>query len=722
MKGLTLVSILVASVLADAAAAQPPHVPSTPVRPVVDDYFGTKVIDSYRWMEDRRSPEFLAWAKEQNDYARAVLGAIPHREVLLKRIKALDSGGTLIRNVQTAAQFVIYEKRRPEDDVYKLYLRSGSHGAERLLLDPNEKSQAGKHFSIDYSKLAPDGRHVAVGVSEGGSEESVMRVIDTANGHTLPESIDRVEYGNPAWQSDSLAFFYNRFAKVAAGAPETAKYLNSRAYLHRIGESPSHDRLVLGVGLSAGVNLTPVDTPLLATAADSTQVLAVISHGAANELSLFRPRQGHVDGSRTAWRKLADVEDAVTNVALHGDEIYLLSHKNAPRYQILRLNAADPDLTRAEVVVAQSDAVIEDMGVAQDALYFRVLDAGVQRLRRWDFIRKKLSAGDQLPAGGIAEFATSPDTTGVLFPVQTWIAPQRWYHFDPVAAAVSDMALSTPWSVDTSPYEVSEVQAKAADGTLVPLSLVYRRGLVKDGTHPTWLTGYGAYGISLTPRFVPGWLAFLERGGVVAIAHVRGGGEFGEAWHNAGKQATKPNTHRDLIACAEFLIRERFTAPSRLAIEGGSAGGITVGMALTERPDLFRVVLSDVGDSNALRAEYETDGDANALEYGSAKNEAGFKALLAVDAVQHVKDGTIYPATLLTTGINDPRVAPWQPGKMAARLQAASAGARPILLRVDYDAGHGFGSTRTQRDELLADQLAFMYWQMGDPEFQPGAQ
>jgi prolyl oligopeptidase len=722
MKGLILVSILVAAVLAGAAAAQPPHVPSTPVRPVVDDYFGTKVIDSYRWMEDRRSPEFLAWAKEQNDYARAVLGAIPHREVLLKRIEALDSGGTLIRNVQTAAQFVIYEKRRPEDNVYKLYLRSGIHGAERLLLDPNEKSQAGKHFSIDYSKLAPDGRHVAVGVSEGGSEESVMRVIDTANGYTLPERIDRVEYGNPAWQSDSLAFFYNRFAKVAAGAPETVKYLNSRAYLHRIGESPSLDRLVLGVGLSAGVNLTPVDTPLLATAADSTRVLAVISHGAANELTVFLSRQGHVDGSRTAWRKLADVEDAVTNVALHGDEIYLLSHKNAPRYQILRLNAADPDLTRAEVVVAQSDAVIEDMGVAQDALYFRVLDAGVQRLRRWDFIRKKLSAGDQLPAGGIAEFATSPDTTGVLFPVQTWIAPQRWYHFDPVAAAVSDMALSTPWSVDTSPYEVSEVQAKAADGTLVPLSLVYRRGLVKDGTHPTWLTGYGAYGISLTPRFVPGWLAFLERGGVVAVAHVRGGGEFGEAWHNAGKQATKPNTHRDLIACAEFLIRERFTAPSRLAIEGGSAGGITVGMALTERPDLFRVVLSDVGDSNALRAEYETDGDANALEYGSAKNEAGFKALLAVDAVQHVKDGTIYPATLLTTGINDPRVAPWQPGKMAARLQAANAGGRPILLRVDYDAGHGFGSTRTQRDELLADQLAFMYWQMGDPEFQPRAQ
>jgi prolyl oligopeptidase len=297
--------------------------------------------------------------------------------------------------------------------------------------------------------------------------------------------------------------------------------------------------------------------------------------------------------------------------------------------------------------------------------------------------------------------------------------PSRWYSFDPATAVARDTALVPPWTLDTSAYEVNEVKIKARDGTAIPLSIIHRRGLVKDGRHPTWLTGYGAYGISRTPHFTPGWLALLERGGVVAVAHVRGGGEFGEDWHNAGKQATKPNTYRDLIDCAEYLITERYTAASELAIQGGSAGGITVGMAMTERPELFRVVLSDVGDSNALRAEYETDGDANALEYGSAKNPDGFRALLAVDAVQHVKEGVAYPAVLLTTGINDPRVAPWMPGKMAARLQAANRGGRPVLLRVDYDAGHGFGSTRTQRDELLADQLAFMLWQTGDPDFQP---
>jgi len=290
-----------------------------------------------------------------------------------------------------------------------------------------------------------------------------------------------------------------------------------------------------------------------------------------------------------------------------------------------------------------------------------------------------------------------------------------------VAGAASDTGLIPASTVDTAAYQATEVLVKAADGTMIPLSIVSRKGLELDGTHPTYLTGYGAYGISLTPSFLSGQLALLERGGVIAVAHVRGGGEFGEDWHVAGKQATKPNTYRDLIACAEYLVRNKYTSPARLAIRGASAGGITVGMAMTERPDLFRVVLSDVGDSNALRAEYETDGDANSLEYGSAKTKPGFEALLAVDAVSHVKDGVAYPAVLLTTGINDPRVAPWQPGKMAARLQAANPGGRPVLLRVDYDAGHGIGSTRTQRDELQADQIAFMLWQMGDPEFQPAA-
>jgi len=702
-------------------AATAPTPPVAPVRPVTDNYFGTRVIDPYRWMEDRHDPEFLAWARGQNEYARATLAAIPNRGKLLQRIEALDGATTLVSGMQLAPGILVYEKRRPGDDIYKLYVRNVVSNAETLLLDPNITAARGKHQSIDYFALSPNGKYVAVGVSEGGSEESVMRIIDTASGNALPERIDRVEYGSPAWRGDSKSFFYNRFAKLTPGAPETAKYLNSGLWLHSVGSAPEQDVAILGVGLNPRVSLSPVDAPFMFTAPGSSQALAVISHGAIPESSVYLAPLNAVHDSQTGWIKIADVPDAVANVALHGDDIYLLSHKDASRYKILRIKASDPLLARAQTVVAPSNVVIQEFGVAQDALYFRVLDAGVQKIRRLDFKDDKVSELPKAPGGGIGAFATSPEVTGVLYPLQTWIAPQRWLEFDPAVGAATDTGLVPGSSLDTSGYQASEVAARAADGTMIPLSIVSRKGIPLDGSHPALLTGYGAYGISLTPSFLSGQLALLERGGVVAIAHVRGGGEFGEDWHLAGKQATKPNTYRDLIACAEYLVSKGYTTSARLAIRGGSAGGITVGMALTERPDLFRVVLSDVGDSNALRAEYETDGDANSLEYGSTKTEAGFKALYAVDALHHVKDGTAYPATLLTTGINDPRVAPWQPGKMAARLQAANTGGRPVLLRVDYDAGHGIGSTRTQRDELQADQIAFMLWQMGDPEFQPRA-
>jgi prolyl oligopeptidase len=718
----TLWSFLLCGLLVTTAATGAPSVPPVaPVRAVTDDYFGTKVVDPYRWMEDRHDPEFLAWARAENDYTRATLAAIPNRAKLLQRIVSLDSATTLVTGMQLAPGILVYEKRRPGDDVYKLYIRSVVSNAETLLLDPNTSAAKGKHQSIDYFAVSPDGKYVATGVSEGGSEESVMRIIETASGNTLPERIDRVEYGAPAWSRDSKSFFYNRFAKMVPGAAETTKYLNSGLWLHQVGSQPEQDRAILTVGLNPRVSMSPVDSPFLTTAAGSAQALAVISHGAAPELTVYLAPQSQVKDGQAPWIKIADVSDAVANVALHGDDIYLLSHKDASRSKILRIKASDPDLAHAQTVVPASTVVIEDFGVAQDALYFRVLDGGVQRMRRLDFNGDKVTDLAKAPTGGIGGFATSPQVAGMLYPVQTWISPQRWYKFDPVTAVASDTGLIPASSLETSAYQASEVQAKAADGTLIPLSIVSRRGIALDGTHPTLLTGYGAYGISLTPSFISGQLALLERGGVVAIAHVRGGGEFGEDWHNAGKQATKTNTYRDLIACAEYLIGKGYTSSSHLAIRGGSAGGITVGMAMTERPDLFRVVLSDVGDSNALRAEYETDGDANSLEYGSTKTAAGFKALLAVDAFHHVKDGTAYPATLLTTGINDPRVAPWQPGKMAARLQAANSSGRPVLLRVDYDAGHGIGSTRTQRDELQADQFSFMLWQMGDPDFQPAA-
>jgi prolyl oligopeptidase len=317
----------------------------------------------------------------------------------------------------------------------------------------------------------------------------------------------------------------------------------------------------------------------------------------------------------------------------------------------------------------------------------------------------------------MAVAVADPRAPGLLFDVEGWVAAPRFFRTRGGAATPVALAPSPP--DEFGEFEAEELTATAADGTAIPLSIVHRKGLKPDGSHLAYLTGYGAYGIALKPTPVSRWLPLLEDGGVYAVAHVRGGGEFGEDWHRAGFQATKPNTYRDLIACAQALVARGWTRPERLAIEGASAGGITAGMALTERPDLWRVAFIDVGDANPLRSEYGTDGAANAAEYGSAADEAGFRALLAVDATQHVRKGVAYPAVMLSAGMNDPRVAPWQPGKMAAKLQAATASGRPVLFRVDFDAGHGVGSTRAQRDSLTADQLAFFYWQAGVPGYQP---
>jgi prolyl oligopeptidase len=298
-----------------------------------------------------------------------------------------------------------------------------------------------------------------------------------------------------------------------------------------------------------------------------------------------------------------------------------------------------------------------------------------------------------------------------------WTESALWYSYNPSDGTLTDTGIKKKSSADFSGIQAVEVNATANDGTLIPLSIIYPKKFKLDGSHPTICEAYGAYGVSMNPGFNPTLLAWFDRGGIYAVAHVRGGGEFGEDWHNAGKLLTKSNTWNDLIACSKYLIAKGYTKPSRLAIEGGSAGGITVGRALTTRPDLFGAVLDDVGASDALRQQYSPNGPANIPEFGDVNTRVGFKALYAMDAYQHVKPGIKYPAVLLTTGINDPRVAPWEPAKMAARLQTCSISGKPVLLRVDYDAGHGIGSDRSQSEQLLADQWSFLLWQLGDPNF-----
>jgi prolyl oligopeptidase len=372
-----------------------------------------------------------------------------------------------------------------------------------------------------------------------------------------------------------------------------------------------------------------------------------------------------------------------------------------------------PDLPKAEVVFPASEAVVTRLYAQRDALYVGTLDGGNYRIWRVDYTTNRAEPL-KLPYEGAATLAaTESNVDGIYFNLVSWTKSRAHFKYDPQSATARPTNLIPPSPVDMSGMEFVNAKARSYDGTMVPLVIIYKRGLRLDGTNPTLMRGYGAYGIEyVSPVFNPVDLPWLERGGVIVWTGVRGGGEYGEEWHLAGKQKTKPNTWKDFIACAEYLIAERYTSPAHLGIQGASAGGILISNAIAERPDLFGAAIINVGMTNVLRSETTANGLPNVPEFGSSKTEEGFKALLAMDGYLKVKDGVKYPAVLLTTGINDPRVDPWNPAKMAARLHAATASGRPVLLRIDYDAGHGRSSTRDQQNLLAADQFAFLFQQL----------
>ena len=545
--------------------------------------------------------------------------------------------------------------------------------------------------------------------------------MDAATGRLLPDSISRAQFGAIAWAPDGRSFYYNRL-NAAGDTNPTLRYRNSAAYRHVVGSPVERDELVLGPSSSTTAAVAPDDWPLVVPVEGSPYVFAWVGHGVKNEVTIYAVRSGEFRGAATVWRKLVDVDDAVTAAEYHGSDVYLLTHKDAPRFKVLRIRADAPDLTKAEVVVPEGKSVLTKLAAANDALYVQELEAGLGRLRRVPFDGKG-STRITLPRNGaIAALAVDRRRPGVVFPIESWTRSRLWYRYDPADARVRDTGLLTPAAVDVSAYQSAEIQVPSHDGTMVPLSIVHRKGIALDGSHPTLLIGYGAYGITLDPFFSPmltlGW---LERGGVLAVAHVRGGGEYGEEWHLAGKEATKPNTWKDFIACAEYLVKQGYTSPAHLAGSGTSAGGILIGRAMTERPDLFRAAVPRVGVMNALRVEHEPGGPANIPEFGTTTTEAGFRALREMDAVEHVRPGVRYPATLLTAGLHDSRVEAWQPAKMAAVLQERSAGGYPVLLRVGFDAGHGMGLTKRQRVEEMADTYAFLLWQLqgAGPPAQP---
>jgi prolyl oligopeptidase len=705
--------------LGNALAGAAPA-PVAEERPVVDDYFGTAVTDPYRWMETA-GPELQDYMKAENAVTQEALAPYAAQTAsILARLTELSRAIPSVRPPRLIGENYFYLEIPSTGNDLILMTRPVAGGQGRVLLDPRVFAQSGKHAAIDYFLPSWDGKYVIVGVSLGGSESSTLHVLKSKTGKRLSESISRAQEAEPTWDEDSRGFHYSRLKELAEGARAAEKYEDMRVYHHALGDEPVKDIAVWGPDVNAEPALPKLGQVSVEHLRGTKVLLASQTTGVVETPALWR-RESH------GWKQIIGHEDGVLSIAAHGSTLYVISKTGAANGVLRRFNAAKDTFADAKVVLPASDLVLTSRGdaglvAAKDALYVHGTRDGLAVVKRVGYGALTPATELALPAvGSLLGMSADAHKAGITFGLHGWIVSPRIYRYDPTARSFEDTHLQLANPADFSQFSAREVVVESTDGAMVPLSIVARKDVTLDGSNPTLLDAYGAYGIPNSPRFTTTALPWLERGGILAIAHTRGGGERGEAWHLAGMKQTKQHTIDDFIACAQYLIKEGYTSSTHLGIEGTSAGGIAVGGFLTQRPVLASAVLYRVGITDILRSEQRSTGTSNAAEYGSVKIEPEFRAMYAISPYAHVVDSTSYPAVMLETGANDPRVTSWMLTKMTARLQKANAPPNPILLRVDFDAGHGLGSDRIQALKLKADEYTFLGWRLGMKGFDPGA-
>lgn len=684
--------------------------PMAAVREVRDTYFGREIIDPYRWMESD-SEEYSTWMKSQADFTRRTIDDLHTRESWLDRLMALDNASARVRGVWQRGTLLFSMETEPGQDAYCLYVRDNPSAEKRRLIDPREFIEPGKTAAIDYWVPSPNGSHVAFGLSKSGSEMAVLSVMDTKTGKLLTDSIDRARYASISWM-DEKSFFYKRDRKLPPDAPATERFTKARVMRHVLGNDPEKDVAVFGADVNEKIEIGEEAFPRVYVEANCPYAIASLVHGVQPDLSVYIAPKNSVKDAKTPWKKIISPSDKVADLDIHGKFLYALTNQQAAKGKVIRIDLDKRDLTKAETVVPETSAIVTRIGASKDALYVRKLDAGMGKLFRVPFQTHAPEPVDLGIDGTVSAFSTNAENTEAMVRIESWTASPILFSVIPAKKKIEKTNIIPPSPITFENVVTSEVMAKSADGTMVPLSILHRRDVPKNGKSPTYLNGYAAYGNVYGPFFDPMSLAWLEKGYIMAYCHARGGGEFGEDWHHGGKLATKQNTILDFIACAEYLVREKYTSPPQLAGQGTSAGGILIGGAIVRRPDLFGAAIIRVGMVNALRFEQIPIGPFNTGEFGSVKTKDGFDMLWNIDAYHAVTKGTAYPAVLLTTGITDPRVSPWQMAKMTARLQAATSSKKPILLRVDFASGHGVGTTKTQYAEETADTYAFLEGQL----------
>ena len=682
--------------------------PTIAPSPVTEDYFGTKVTDRFRGLEALDAPT-LDWMRAQGKVTRSILDTIAPRAAYLAKMSALTGAFGTVKDPQIGAARLFFQERAPGHDQFDLMVREAD-GSKRRLIDMAAyiAAHGTVPHAIDYYTPNRDGTKVAVGISAAGSEDSRLSVIDAATGATLAGPLDRAQFGSVSWLDDSSGLFFVRLQALKPAQAISDKYNDATvAFWNFTGEPMT----VVGSAQHLGPNTDPIRTSFVVVVPGAAQAILVVANGVAPEAEGWvAPLADAVTGT-AKWRKVIATADAVTKLSADKDRIVLLTHADAPTFKVTTMPWSGTAATATTLVAAKAGRINESVAVAHDGVYIGGREGLNARPIR---VANGVTTAIKLPYdGSMGDIVADPLRDGAYLELDSRVHPPTTFRL--AGGMLTDLGLETRPALDYAKYRAVELTATAKDGAKVPMTVLTVAGPMT--ARPLLLDAYGSYGVSALPSFNPRQLAFVDAGGTFVECNVRGGGELGDAWRLGGKDANKPNTWRDAIACGEALIAAGYTTKDQLAISGTSAGGIMVGRAATERPDLFAAAISRVADSNAMRSETMVSGPANIPEFGTVKDVQGFKNLYAMDAYQHIENGVKYPAWLLTTGLQDPRVAPWEAAKTAARLQ--EAGASPVLLRIEEQAGHGLGTTRTTRDAEEADLAAFIFWRAGVPAWQP---
>lgn len=689
----------------DGSSSPSPAPPPSPIRTVTDRYHGLAVRDDYRWLEGD-TPEVAAWTASQNAHTRAFLDRLPGRAEVARRVaEVLGARRRRYRDLRIGGdRFFAKVEQPPKRRAFLIAMPAfGDPKDEQTVLDPNALDPSGK-TSIDWYRPSPDGRMLAVSLSRAGTESGDLHVVDVetaAIGDVIPRVNGGTAGGDLAWAADGKGFFYTRYPRPDERPPEDLGFYQ-QLYFHRIGQPSSQDRRQLRE------DLPRIAEVRVAVDHETERALVSVQLGDGGKFS-------HFIGKRDRdFRAVAGFEDGIVQVAFGPDgDLFAISRRDAPRGVLLRIDGKTLALDRAKVVLApEHDTLVSGFWDRRNLLFHRDRFYATFQLGGPSTVRAFDYAGNAVPFDLPFEVASvgslmSAGPRAMVLRAESFLEPAAYYRYDEAAAKLDKSALADTAPIDMSGYRVTREFAASRDGTKVPVNILLPPGVERDGTNPCVVTGYGGYGYSLAPRFGHGAGLWLERGVIYAIANLRGGGEFGEAWHRAGNLLNKQNVFDDFAAVLEHMAERRYTRRERLGIIGGSNGGLLMGAQLTQHPETYRAIVSFVGIYDMLRHETFPNGAFNVTEYGSTSDPEAFAALYAYSPLHHVVAGTPYPAVLLETGVNDSRVAPWQSRKFAAALQAAGTGDRPILLVTREDAGHGVGASFSQRVGNQALALTF---------------